>query len=195
MLIKGLTCAPLSYLYLPHSDIFGALTDGKACVYLRDLLVEHIRTTHPDVELIVGLDSRGFLFNMLLATELGVGCAPVRKKGKLAGDVVSVEYKLEYGSVSNFRLILGIDYNTYSIYRTPLSCSAQPLSLAKRSSLWMISWPRVARCRLPANWFASWVAFCWKAWWLLSSWTSMAVRGWTAMCIPWYSTKKDTDFP
>ncbi|XP_017863419.1 PREDICTED: adenine phosphoribosyltransferase isoform X1 [Drosophila arizonae] len=79
-------------------DIFGALTDGKACVYLRDLLVEHIRTTHPDVELIVGLDSRGFLFNMLLATELGVGCAPVRKKGKLAGDVVSVEYKLEYGS-------------------------------------------------------------------------------------------------
>jgi len=31
---------------------------------------------------------------------LGVGCAPIRKKGKLAGEVVSVEYKLEYGTVS-----------------------------------------------------------------------------------------------
>ncbi|EDV96278.1 adenine phosphoribosyltransferase [Drosophila grimshawi] len=79
-------------------DIFGALTDGKACVYLRDLLAHHIRITCPDVELIVGLDSRGFLFNLLLATELGTGCAAIRKKGKLAGEVVAVEYQLEYGS-------------------------------------------------------------------------------------------------
>ncbi|KAH8402862.1 hypothetical protein KR222_007680 [Zaprionus bogoriensis] len=79
-------------------DIFGALTDGRACVYLRDLLVRHIRAEHPEVDLIVGLDSRGFLFNLLLATELGVGCAPIRKKGKLAGEVESVEYQLEYGS-------------------------------------------------------------------------------------------------
>ncbi|EDW40570.1 GL24816 [Drosophila persimilis] len=79
-------------------DIFGALTDPKACVYLRDLLVQYIRQSQPEVEVIVGLDSRGFLFNLLLATELGVGCAPIRKKGKLAGEVVSVEYQLEYGS-------------------------------------------------------------------------------------------------
>ncbi|XP_022218006.2 adenine phosphoribosyltransferase [Drosophila obscura] len=81
-------------------DIFGALTDPKACVYLRDLLVQYIRQNQPEVEVIVGLDSRGFLFNLLLATELGVGCAPIRKKGKLAGEVVSVEYQLEYGSDS-----------------------------------------------------------------------------------------------
>ncbi|KAH8305616.1 adenine phosphoribosyltransferase [Drosophila kikkawai] len=79
-------------------DIFGALTDAKACAYLRDLLVDHIRESAPEAEIIVGLDSRGFLFNLLIATELGVGCAPIRKKGKLAGEVVSVEYKLEYGS-------------------------------------------------------------------------------------------------
>ncbi|EDX08885.1 adenine phosphoribosyltransferase [Drosophila simulans] len=79
-------------------DIFGALTDPKACVYLRDLLVDHIRESAPEAEIIVGLDSRGFLFNLLIATELGLGCAPIRKKGKLAGEVVSVEYKLEYGS-------------------------------------------------------------------------------------------------
>lgn len=53
------------------------------------------------MELIVGLDSRGFLFNLLIATELGVGCAPIRKKGKLAGEVESVKYELEYGSVCN----------------------------------------------------------------------------------------------
>lgn len=68
-------------------------------MYLRDLLVEHIRQSVPEAEIIVGLDSRGFLFNLLLATELGVGCAPIRKKGKLPGEVVSVEYELEYSSV------------------------------------------------------------------------------------------------
>ncbi|KAH8285234.1 hypothetical protein KR054_006554 [Drosophila jambulina] len=79
-------------------DIFGALTDAKACAYLRDLLVAHIRESVPEADLIVGLDSRGFLFNLLIATELGVECAPIRRKGKLAGEVVSVEYNLEYGS-------------------------------------------------------------------------------------------------
>lgn len=68
-------------------------------MYLRDLLVRHIRDAYPEVELIVGLDSRGFLFNLLIATELGVGCAPIRKKGNLAGEVESVKYELEYGSV------------------------------------------------------------------------------------------------
>lgn len=63
--------------------------------------MRHIQDAHPEVELIVGLDSRGFLFNLLIATELGVGCAPIRKKGKLAGEVESVKYELEYGSVCN----------------------------------------------------------------------------------------------
>lgn len=83
------------------SDIFGALTDGQTCKYLKEVLLEHVRTEHPDVEIIVGLESRGFLFNLMLASELGIGCAPIRKKGKLPGKCVSVEYTLEYGSVSN----------------------------------------------------------------------------------------------
>ncbi|KAH8366175.1 hypothetical protein KR093_009958, partial [Drosophila rubida] len=95
-------------------DIFGALTDSKACVYLRDLLVRHIRDKYPDVELIIGLDSRGFLFNLLLATELGVGCAPIRKKGKLAGEVISVEYQLEYGSVSILANVSNVEYTILS---------------------------------------------------------------------------------
>ncbi|XP_065360416.1 adenine phosphoribosyltransferase [Calliphora vicina] len=79
-------------------DIFGALTDGQACKYIKEILLEHVRTEHPDVEIIVGLESRGFLFNLMLASELGIGCAPIRKKGKLPGKCVSVEYTLEYGS-------------------------------------------------------------------------------------------------
>ncbi|KAI8115514.1 Adenine phosphoribosyltransferase [Lucilia cuprina] len=79
-------------------DIFGALTDGQTCKYLKEVLLEHVRTEHPDVDIIVGLESRGFLFNLMLASELGIGCAPIRKKGKLPGKCVSVEYTLEYGS-------------------------------------------------------------------------------------------------
>ena len=48
-----------------------------------------------------GLDARGFLFGPLLAQRLGVGIALVRKKGKLPGATVSVEYDLEYGKVKN----------------------------------------------------------------------------------------------
>ncbi|XP_055911942.1 adenine phosphoribosyltransferase [Eupeodes corollae] len=79
-------------------DVFAALTNSEVCIYLRDLLVEHIKLNYPDVDLIVGLESRGFLFNLLIASELGVGCAPIRKKGKLPGECISVEYTLEYGS-------------------------------------------------------------------------------------------------
>ncbi|XP_037933916.1 adenine phosphoribosyltransferase-like [Teleopsis dalmanni] len=79
-------------------DIFSALTDGKVCQYLKEIVVDYIKRCHPEVELIVGLESRGFLFNMMIAAELGIGCAPVRKKGKLPGELVSVEYTLEYGT-------------------------------------------------------------------------------------------------
>ncbi|XP_075160732.1 adenine phosphoribosyltransferase [Haematobia irritans] len=79
-------------------DIFASLTDAKACQYIKDLLLDHVRQSTPDIDIIVGLESRGFLFNLMLASELGVGCAPIRKKGKLPGECVSVEYTLEYGT-------------------------------------------------------------------------------------------------
>ncbi|XP_017471935.1 PREDICTED: adenine phosphoribosyltransferase [Rhagoletis zephyria] len=78
-------------------DIFSALTDPIACRYLKELLVQQIKQKYSDAEIIVGLESRGFLLNLLIATELGLSCAPVRKKGKLPGEVISVEYELEYG--------------------------------------------------------------------------------------------------
>ena len=53
------------------------------------------RTT-PD--LIVGIESRGFIVGSALATQQRMGFVPVRKKGKLPGSVIGVDYTLEYGN-------------------------------------------------------------------------------------------------
>jgi adenine phosphoribosyltransferase len=50
------------------------------------------------IEIVVGMESRGFIFSAPLALELGAGFVPVRKLGKLPGETYSVEYALEYGS-------------------------------------------------------------------------------------------------
>lgn len=49
-------------------------------------------------DLIVGIESRGFLVGTALATALQLPFAPVRKPGKLAGEVHGIDYSLEYGS-------------------------------------------------------------------------------------------------
>lgn len=69
------------------------------CVALKELLVDRVRTNYPDAEVIIGLEARGFLFSLMIAAELGVACAPIRKKGKLPGKCKSYEYALEYGTV------------------------------------------------------------------------------------------------
>ena len=66
---------------------------------LIDVLVEDIKSKCPTVDVIVGLDSRGFLFGPMIAQELNVAFVPVRKKGKLPGETHRVEYSLEYGTV------------------------------------------------------------------------------------------------
>jgi adenine phosphoribosyltransferase len=51
-----------------------------------------------DVDAIVGVESRGFIFGAALAYELGIGFIPARKPGKLPGGTVRAEYQLEYGT-------------------------------------------------------------------------------------------------
>ncbi len=50
------------------------------------------------VDIIVGIESRGFIFASAVAHRLGVGFVPVRKKGKLPFDTYEVKYELEYGN-------------------------------------------------------------------------------------------------
>jgi adenine phosphoribosyltransferase len=49
-------------------------------------------------ELIVGIEARGFLVGIALASAMGKGFVPVRKPGKLPGSVIGIDYSLEYGS-------------------------------------------------------------------------------------------------
>ncbi len=64
---------------------------------LIDLFANHIATLGIDV--IVGLEARGFIIGSAVAYKLNIPFVPIRKKGKLPGKVVSYKYDLEYGSV------------------------------------------------------------------------------------------------
>ncbi|WAR13043.1 APT-like protein [Mya arenaria] len=79
-------------------NLFPVLRNAEVFKGLIDVLVEDIRSRCPGVEVIVGLDSRGFLFGPMVAVALGVAFVPVRKKGKLPGETFAVEYTLEYGT-------------------------------------------------------------------------------------------------
>lgn len=57
-----------------------------------------VRLMHPD--LIVGIESRGFMLGTPVALEMGVGFVPARKPGKLPCETVSQEYSLEYGTAT-----------------------------------------------------------------------------------------------
>ncbi len=50
------------------------------------------------VDIVAGMESRGFIFSAPMAYQLGAGLVPVRKLGKLPAETISVEYALEYGS-------------------------------------------------------------------------------------------------
>ena len=79
-------------------DITTLLKDGTSLRQAIDGLDEKIGTRVVDV--VVGMESRGFIFGAPIAYKRGVGFVPVRKLGKLPADVVSVEYDLEYGSAT-----------------------------------------------------------------------------------------------
>ena len=56
------------------------------------------QTPKHKIDVVVGLDARGFLLGPILALRLGAAFVPVRKAGKLPGAVVKVAYEKEYGS-------------------------------------------------------------------------------------------------
>ena len=76
-------------------DITTLLKDGPAWRYAVDSLASHYQKDKVDV--VVGVESRGFIFGGAIAHQLRAGFVPVRKLGKLPGKTISVEYELEYG--------------------------------------------------------------------------------------------------
>jgi len=77
-------------------DITTLLKDGPSFRESIDLMLEPFLETPVDV--VVGMESRGFIFSAPMAYRLGVGLVPVRKLGKLPHETLSIEYALEYGS-------------------------------------------------------------------------------------------------
>ncbi len=77
-------------------DITTLLKDPDAYRAAIDAMRAPYAAEHVDV--VVGMESRGFIFSAPLAYQLNAGLVPVRKLGKLPAETVSVEYALEYGS-------------------------------------------------------------------------------------------------
>jgi adenine phosphoribosyltransferase len=76
-------------------DITTLLKDAPAFRGVVDRLAE--RYQQERVEVVVAVESRGFIFGGALAHQLHAGFVPVRKLGKLPGKTIEVEYELEYG--------------------------------------------------------------------------------------------------
>ena len=77
-------------------DITTLLKDPAAYLESIDLMLEPWRDDK--VDLVVGMESRGFIFSAPMAYLLKAGLVPVRKLGKLPAETITVEYALEYGS-------------------------------------------------------------------------------------------------
>jgi adenine phosphoribosyltransferase len=77
-------------------DITTLLKDAEAYRAAIDLMLEPYRDEK--IDLVVGMESRGFIFSAPMAYQLDAGLVPVRKLGKLPAETITVEYALEYGS-------------------------------------------------------------------------------------------------
>ncbi|QJQ05902.1 adenine phosphoribosyltransferase [Undibacterium piscinae] len=79
-------------------DITPLLQNPKVFRVLIDMFVH--RYMDAKLDMIAGLDARGFIIGSVVAYELNLGFVPIRKKGKLPFTTVSEEYELEYGSAT-----------------------------------------------------------------------------------------------
>ena len=77
-------------------DITTLLADPQAFNDVMDRFVK--RYQDEQIDLVVGIESRGFILGAPLALRLGKGFIPVRKEGKLPGPTYGVDYDLEYGT-------------------------------------------------------------------------------------------------
>jgi adenine phosphoribosyltransferase len=83
---------------IDYKDIMPIFEDANLCTEITLAFCDQLKKINPEV--IVGIESRGFLFGMLIANKLGIPFVPIRKKGKLPGKTFAVSYDLEYGSAA-----------------------------------------------------------------------------------------------
>lgn len=78
-------------------DITGLLENAEGLREALDLIVERYHEGD-DIDVVAGIEARGFIFGAAVAARLGVGFIPLRKPGKLPGPTLGVDYELEYGT-------------------------------------------------------------------------------------------------
>jgi len=78
-------------------DINPLLADGRVFGAVVESLAERYAGR---IDVVAGIEARGFVLGAPLAVRLGIGFVPVRKAGKLPGDLLQASYDLEYGSAS-----------------------------------------------------------------------------------------------
>ena len=79
-------------------DITPLLADGPAFAAVVEAIAAPHREPGAEVDVVVGIEARGFIFAAPVAVALGVGFVPVRKVGKLPFSTVGAAYELEYGT-------------------------------------------------------------------------------------------------
>ena len=77
-------------------DISPLLEDKNAFKLIISKMIQEINNYK--IDLIAGIESRGFLFSTILAHQLNIGSIMIRKPNKLPGNVIEKKYELEYGS-------------------------------------------------------------------------------------------------
>ena len=81
---------------ISYKDITTLLQNGQALKQALHIMLELFKAEAIDV--VVGIEARGFILGAPMAVELGCGFVPVRKPGKLPAATLRQEYSLEYGS-------------------------------------------------------------------------------------------------
>jgi len=76
-------------------DVTSLLENATGLRMAVDYIVH--RYTSESITRVAGIEARGFIFGTAVAYKLGVGFVPIRKAGKLPGEVIGQEYQLEYG--------------------------------------------------------------------------------------------------
>jgi adenine phosphoribosyltransferase len=79
-------------------DITTLIKDPVGFKLVIDAFTQHFRKSADAIDIVVGIESRGFIIGGALSYTLGKGFVPIRKKGKLPAATISHEYELEYGT-------------------------------------------------------------------------------------------------
>ncbi len=81
---------------ISFKDITTLIGDKEGLKYTIDCFYDLLKDK--DIDIVVGPEARGFIFGTPIAYKLDAGFAPVRKKGKLPGETIGIDYALEYGT-------------------------------------------------------------------------------------------------